>query len=209
MFSQEEHGDTLEQHRLLGIVLAFLGKLIWKPLMSIIGAFIGATLGFIVGMLLAGEIGGLVLMFIGGIIGGKLFSMIVEFALAVIAAIVTFGLLTLFTGSYIVAAIGGIVVLVLCIVFRKKVVGLVMAVVGSVIAGVALMSLSIPAELAAVVALVMMIAGGIVQTFFVKTKEEIAESRKCPSCGGHMVQDKTNGLWYCPNCRFGGMPPNY
>jgi len=192
----------------IGLFLAFLGRLVWKPLMSIIGGFIGATLGFVIGLMLGGEIVGLIVAVIGGIIGARLFAAIVEFALAALAGIVAFGLLAIGTGIPILAAVAGIVVFVLCFKFRDKVVGVLMAVVGSLIAGVGLMGLDFGLYLSAIVALVVMIAGSVVQTFIIKGKRAQGPARRCPSCGSAMVNDRDTNLWYCPNCGMGGLPPS-
>lgn len=192
---------------ILGLVLAFMGKLIWKPLMSIIGGFLGAILGFVIGLALAGDIGGIILAMIGGFIGGAVFARIVEFALAALAGIVAFVLLGLVTGNIIIAAVAGIGVLILCLLFIRKVIGLLMAIVGSLIAGVGMIGLGLDISLAAIAALAMMIVGSIVQTFIIKDRGKAAHERRCPSCGNRMVRDTADGHWYCPNCGFSEPPP--
>ena len=191
----------------IGSVLAFLGKLMWKPLMALIGGFIGMTIGFVIGLMLGGEIVGMILAILGGAIGGKLFSVIVEFALAVIAGIVALGLTELITGSLVLAGIVGIIVLIICIKFRDEVVGVLMAIIGSLIAGVGLMGLGMDIGISAVVALIMMITGAVVQTIIIKDKKKGSAARRCPSCGAAMSRNSGNGLWYCPRRGMGGLPP--
>ena len=169
----------------LGAILVFVGKLLWKPFMSILGGFIGGVVGFVVGFILGGMLGGLVGAMIGGFLGSLVFALLVEFALAILTGIIAFVIIIVMTESTILALIVGFVVLVLVAIFVEGVIGILTAIVGGLIVGVSLMGLGVGTELTAIIALILMIAGSLVQTIFVKDKSAHPQhAPACPRCGG-------------------------
>lgn len=190
----------------LGLILTFAGKLLWKPFMSILGGFVGATAGFALGMSF-GLLGGLIGAMIGGFIGSFLFAMIVQSALAGLAAVLASGIVFVMTGSLLAALISGFVVLILALIFIKKVIGALTAILGALIVGVSMMGLGIDIGFSAIISLVLMIAGGLVQTFVIKDAvRRTRQAAVCSKCGGQMSYNNNLGRWYCPNCAF-DVPP--
>ena len=72
---------------LVGIGLAFAGRKLWAPFMSLVGAILGGAVGYIVGVYYVGTgLGPLLLALIGSVLGSILFNYLVKIALALIAA---------------------------------------------------------------------------------------------------------------------------
>ena len=72
----------------VGFLLAFIGRKMWTPFMSLVGAIIGGVVGYVLGayfvsgnILAAG-----ILALIGSVLGSILFNYLVKIALALIAA---------------------------------------------------------------------------------------------------------------------------
>lgn len=192
----------------LGAILTFAGKLLWKPFMLIVGGFVGSIAGFALGFLFGGIIGGLIGAMIGGLVGGTIFALIVKFALAALAGVISFVLIEALTGTYLIALIVGVVVFIASVIFIEGVVGILTAIVGGLIVGVCLMGLGVDIGLAAIAALILMITGSIVQTLLVKDKTGHPEqARTCPNCGGPMKHSPQMDRWYCPNCGSDPLPP--
>ncbi|MEM3039138.1 MAG: hypothetical protein QXE45_07090, partial [Thermoplasmata archaeon] len=85
----------------LGLILVFGGKLIWRPLMSIVGGFAGSFFGFLIGFSLGGTIGGLIGAPVGAILGGMIFVAIAEFGVALMSALIAFVFVSIVAGSLI------------------------------------------------------------------------------------------------------------
>lgn len=128
---------------LMGIALALFGRAIWGSLLSAMGGMIGWMLGFAVGVFffgfttLMGIILTIIIAFIGSFILGAIFGFLVELALALAAALLAAGLFYYFYDKQIVLAlIIFAVTFILAYVFIEKVVILVTAFVGSILAAI-------------------------------------------------------------------------
>ncbi len=128
---------------IIGIVLALFGKSIWGTLLSVIGGMVGWMLGFALGVILFGfsNILSIILViicgFVGSLIMGAIFRFLVEAALALLTGILAAGLFWLaYPDQIIVAIIIFAVVFIISYVFIEKVVVVVTAFIGSIIAGV-------------------------------------------------------------------------
>lgn len=190
----------------LGLILVFGGKLIWRPLMSIVGGFAGSIFGFLIGFALGGTIGGLIGAPVGAILGGMIFVAIAEFGVALMSALIAFVLGSIVSGSMILGLIVGAVVFVVASVYMDKVIGILMAVGGGLISGACLIGLGLNVMLCAIIALALMIVGSVIQTVFVKTvREKVIEERKsgvptCMECGKPLYHDQAGNRWFCPEC---------
>lgn len=192
----------------LGAILTFAGKLLWKPFMLIVGGFIGSIFGFALGFLVGGIIGGLIGAIIGGLVGSVIFSIVVEFALAALAGIISFALIEVLTGNALVALIIGFIVFVASVIFIEGIIGILTAIVGALIVGVCLMGLGVDIGFAAIAALILILAGSLIQTIFVKDQaRRPQQAQTCPNCGGPLRHSSEIDRWYCPNCGSNPMPP--
>ncbi|HUW43255.1 MAG TPA: hypothetical protein VMW02_03360, partial [Thermoplasmata archaeon] len=155
-----------------------------------------------------GIIGGLIGAIIGGLVGGVIFSIVVEFALAALAGIISFALIEVLTGNALVALIIGFIVFVASVIFIEGIIGILTAIIGALIVGVCLMGLGVDIGLAAIAALILILAGSLIQTIFVKDQAgRPQQAQTCPNCGGPLRHSSEIDRWYCPNCGSNPMPP--
>lgn len=199
---------------IIGLILVFGGKLIWRPLMSIVGGFAGSIFGFVIGFALGGTIGGLIGAPVGAIIGGMIFVAIAEFAVALLSALLAFVLLLIITGSWILGLVVGAVVFVIASMYIDKIIGILMATGGGLISGACLIGLGFDIWICAIIALALIMAGSVMQTVFVRTPREKAIEQKkseapiCMECGKPLYHDLTGSRWFCPECSSpSGNPP--
>ena len=134
---------------LIGLALALFGRAIWGSLLSAIGSMIGWMLGFTVGIFffgfttLLGIILTIIIAFIGSFIMGAIFGFLVELALALLTAILAAGLFYYFNqGQVMIALIIFAVVFILAYVFIEKVVIVVTAFIGSILAAIGIFFLT-------------------------------------------------------------------
>jgi len=193
---------------ILGLLLTFVGKLLWVPMMSIIGGFVGATIGFVLGTYFGGLILGLIGALIGGLLGSYLFAIFVEAAISILAGLVVFGIFV--NWDIIIALIVGFLVFIFVAIFIEKIIAVLTATVGGLLAGVSLFALDlVTLEVAAITALVLIVVGSLVQTFVLedrmKTKRD--EAPYCATCGRALAYDKAFSRWYCISCQSPPPPP--
>ena len=155
---------------IIGIALALFGRAIWGMLLSAIGGMIGWMIGFAVGVFLFGfdTLLSIILVIICGFVGsllmGMIFRYLVEVALALVAGLMAAGVFWYaYPGQLIIAIILFVVVFVLSYVFIEKVVVIVTAFIGSIIAGVGAFFLLGNLGYAVIAALGLLVAGIIIQ----------------------------------------------
>ena len=163
----------------IGIVLALFGRAIWGMLLAAIGGMIGWMIGFAIGVILFGfgNLMAIILVFICGFVGsfimGAIFRFLVEVALALLAAILAAGI---FWYSYpdlaLYALIIFAIVFVISYVFIEKVVVVVTAFIGSIIAGVGLYFLLGNAGYAVIGALALLVGGSLIQFFLLDDRDD-------------------------------------
>ena len=191
---------------IIGLILVFGGKLIWRPLMSIVGGFAGSIFGFIIGFALGGTIGGMIGAPVGAIIGGMIFVAIAEFGVALLSALLAFVLLLIISGSWILGLIASAIVFVIASMYIDKVIGILMATGGGLISGACLIGLGFDIWLCTIIALALIIVGSVIQMVFVRTPREKAIEQKkseaptCMECGKPLYHDLTGSRWFCPEC---------
>ena len=156
----------------IGIALALFGRAIWGSLLSMMGGMIGWMIGFAVGVIIFGfdNLMAIILVIICGFIGrlimGEIFRYLVEAALALLTAILTAGIFWyIYQDQFLIAIIIFAVVFILAYVFIEKVVVVVTAFIGSIIAGVGLFFLLGNAGYAVMGALALLVTGILIQFF--------------------------------------------
>lgn len=156
----------------IGIALALFGRAIWGALLSMIGGMIGWMIGFAVGVLLFGfdNLLAIILViicgFVGSLIMGAIFRFLVEAALALLTAILAAGIFWyIYQDQILIAIIIFAVVFILAYVFIEKVVIVITAFIGSIIAGVGLYFLLGNAGYAVIGALALLVTGILIQFF--------------------------------------------
>ena len=156
----------------IGIALALFGRAIWGSLLSMMGGMIGWMIGFAVGVIIFGfdNLMAIILViicgFIGSLIMGAIFRYLVEAALALLTAILTAGIFWyIYQDQFLIAIIIFAVVFILAYVFIEKVVVVVTAFIGSIIAGVGLFFLLGNAGYAVMGALALLVTGILIQVF--------------------------------------------
>ena len=164
---------------LIGIALAFFGRAIWGSLLAVIGSMIGWMIGFAVGTILFGfdTIMAIILVIICGFVGsfimGAIFRYLVEAALALLTAILAAGIFWyIYQDQILIAIIIFAVVFILAYVFIEKVVVVITAFIGSIIAGVGLFFLLDNAGYAVIGALAILVGGILVQFFLLDNRDD-------------------------------------
>ena len=133
---------------IIGLILAFVGEELWRPLTTLIGAVLGGVIGLSFGTLIAGLLGGLLVGFIGALIGAILFYYIAEAGISLLIAYFTMiFVLYLFgvsggvfssrsqgaTFPFAVALIVSIVVFIICIIYFKDLVAVFTSIAGGLL----------------------------------------------------------------------------
>lgn len=171
---------------LVGFVLAFYGRKLWTPFMSLVGAIIGGSIGFIVGGFYApnGYLVALVLGLVGSILGSILFNYLVKIALALIAAAIP-ATLTYFAmnpnpvadqtaqdPAVIAAILVLLVVFAIAYYFVEELIGVVTALVGGFLLGIGAFLATGNGGLALGGGAVVFLVGAIVQTLAIRTAKK-------------------------------------
>jgi hypothetical protein len=153
---------------LIGLVMAFFGKLIWAMMMSLIGALIGGLLGYIIGMLLGGWLFALILSLILAILLSMVFGYLVELGLALVLGLMGFALVYLSfpgTGGIIGGAIVLGIIFAVAYYFIEEVVAGATALIGGILTGVGVFFLTYDLGLSIGVGLMIFVTGALVQIF--------------------------------------------
>jgi len=175
---------------LVGLGLAFAGRKLWTPFMSLVGAIIGGAVGYIVGQYyVGGTFGPLLLGLIGSILGSILFNYLVKIALALIAAgipaiLTYYGLggnaqadQTAQNTPVIVAILVLLIVFAIAYYLVEELIGIVTSLVGGFLlgAGVFLVTANVNGALAA--GALVFLVGAVLQTLAVRAAKKGAAWR--------------------------------
>ena len=200
----------------IGFVLAFVGRLAWRPVMAFIGGVLGGLFGFVFGTAVGGILLGLLVSMLGAVIGSMMFAFLMEIGLGVVAGFLTYVVASALTESFIVSAVLAGVVFVLTVVFVEEAIGVVTAVVGGLLVGIGLIWIDVPDMM--VVVLMMfgtMIFGAAFQMSAIK-EQRAAKARgarstapvppampggACSRCGGALTYVPEYGRYYCHACQ--------
>ena len=168
---------------LVGLALAFWGRKVWTPFMSLVGAVIGGSVGYIIGGFYAssGYVVALALALIGSVLGSILFNYLVKIALALIAASIP-AVLAYFAlrgdpirdpaaqdTSVIVAILVLLTVFVIAYYFVEELIGIVTSLVGGFLLGAGVFLAMNAFGLALGSGVGVFILGSIVQTLAIRT----------------------------------------
>jgi hypothetical protein len=169
---------------LVGLGLAFAGRKLWTPFMSLVGAIIGGSIGYLVGEAYGGGFVALLTGLVGSILGSILFNYLVKVAMALIAAgipaILTYYALggnaqadqTAQDAPVIVAILVLLIVFALAYYFVEELIGVVTSVVGAFLlgAGVFILTGSVSAAIGA--AALVGLVGAVVQTLAIRAAKK-------------------------------------
>ncbi|MFQ6106939.1 MAG: hypothetical protein ACE5QF_05060 [Thermoplasmata archaeon] len=159
---------------LVGLGLAFFGRVVWGPLMSLIGAFIGGTIGYAIGYVLGGWPVALILSLILAIVGSMLLGALVKVGLAFLTGLLAGGLVYAALGgvsldSKIIAAfIVLVVVFAISYYFIEELIGIITALIGGILIGVGLWLVTGDADLGLLFGGLSFVGGALVQTFAIR-----------------------------------------
>ena len=163
---------------LVGLLLAFVGRKMWTPFMSLVGAIIGGALGYILGAVFFGNnvLAAGLLGLIGSVLGSILFNYLVKIALALIAAAIPAGLAYYGLGgsgtAQDTAVIAAILVLLaffaIAYYFVEELIGVVTSLVGGALLGVGVFLVTGNGTWAIVGGAIVFLVGAIVQTLAIR-----------------------------------------
>lgn len=207
----------------VGLLLAFAGRTVWKHVMSFIGAIIGGLLGFTFGTAIGGWLVGFIVGMLGAMVGSAMFVFLSELALALVAGLLAYILGDAVTGSQIVGLVAAAVAFGLTVVFIKEAIGVVTAIVGGLLVGIALVwSEFVDMTMAVIAMFAVMVFGAAVQLMGVREEERrmrehpaaqaaaVAASvpstppipgRSCPKCSGPLTYIPEYNRFYCYKCQ--------
>lgn len=209
---------------IVGLVVAFAGRIVWRHVMSFIGAIIGGLLGFTYGTAVGGILIGMIAGMLGAVVGSVLFIFLMEVGLGVVAGILTFVVAEAVIGEPIVSLVLAAVAFVATVVFIEHAIGVVTAVVGGLLVGIALIWLDVTDMLIVLLAmLTTMVFGGAFQMTAIKEQERRRRAaasagiaavnmpvapaapqvpgRTCPKCNGPLTYIPEYNRFYCYKCQ--------
>jgi len=209
---------------IVGLVVAFAGRIVWRHVMSFIGAIIGGLLGFTYGTAVGGILIGMIAGMLGAVVGSVLFIFLMEVGLGVVAGILTFVVAEAVIGEPIVSLVLAAVAFVATVVFIEHAIGVVTAVVGGLLVGIALIWLDVTDMLIVLLAmLTTMVFGGAFQMAAIKEQERRRQAaasagiaavnmpvapaapqvpgRTCPKCSGSLTYIPEYNRFYCYKCQ--------
>jgi hypothetical protein len=210
---------------IIGIIIAFAGRIVWRHLMSFIGAVIGGLIGFVLGTAVGGIVVGLLVSMLCAIVGSFVFIYLAEIGLGVVAGLFTFFVVDEVLGDdyLIVALVIAGLVLAITIVFIEQALGVVTAGIGGLLVGLALLWLDwLDMTVVVVIMFATMIFGAAFQLTAIKDEARRAAApmataavaqgsatpytppvpgRTCPSCGGPLEYIPEYNRYYCYKCQ--------
>lgn len=209
---------------IVGIVVAFAGRIVWRHLMSFIGAVIGGLFGFILGTAVGGVLVGLLVSILCAVVGSFVFIFLAEIGLGVVTAIFTFFVVEAVLGNEIVALVIAGLALVITIVFIQQALGVVTAGIGGLLVGLALIWLDwLDMVVVVVIMLGTIIFGAAFQLMAIKDQTRRRDvvpvataaamqdasapytppvpGRTCPTCGGPLELITEYNRYYCYGCQ--------
>lgn len=206
----------------VGLVIAFAGRIAWRHLMSFIGAVIGGLFGFVIGTAVGDVIVGLFVSMLCAVIGSFVFIFLAEVGLGVVAGLFTYFVVESIAGIEVVALVFAGIALVMTIVFIEQALGVVTALIGGLLVGLALIWLDwLDMTVVVIIMLGTMIFGAAFQLTAIKDEGRRfaavaapastagvgapaappVPGRTCPSCGGPLEYVPEYNRHYCYRCQ--------
>jgi hypothetical protein len=210
---------------IIGIIIAFAGRIVWRHLMSFIGAIIGGLFGFVLGTAVGGVLVGLFVSVLCAVVGSFVFIFLAEVGLGVVAGLFTFFVLDEMLGDdyLIIALVVAGLALIITIVFIEQALGVVTAGIGGMLVGLALLWLDwLDMTAVVVIMLATIIFGAAFQLMAIKDEARRhaapamaaaaaqgapapgappVPGRTCSSCGGPLEYIPEYNRYYCYSCQ--------
>jgi MFS family permease len=210
----------------IGLLLAFAGRKVWKHVMSLIGAVIGGLLGFTIGTAVGGVLIGLVAGILGSMVGSAVFIFLARLGIGVVAGLLTFIVVADVTGSAVLAMVVAVVAFALTFAYIEVAIGIVTAVVGGLLVGIGLLWLNMEMLVAVLVLMAVIVFGAAFQ--MTALKDEVDRRRRvnavgysgpvaaaavsppepppvpvrtCVRCGGQLSYIPEYNKYYCYKCQ--------
>ncbi len=165
---------------LIGLVMAFAGKAMFRSLTSFIGAVLGGQLGFVFGTALGGETFGFLLGAVGALLGGIAMRFLIKIGMAGVLGALAFLALWFTTGSIIVGAVAFFIIFIVVIWFMDKIIIFLMAAGGALAVGFGAWLLTDSGNLAILGGALVFILGVVVQVADDRRRQRIARMRATP-----------------------------
>jgi hypothetical protein len=168
---------------LVGVGMAFAGRIVWGTLMSLIGALIGGTIGYAIGFVLGGWIVAMVLSLILAIVGSMLLGAMVKIGLAFLTGLLAGGVFFLSLGAapldskLVVAFIVLVIVFAISYYFIEEMIGVITALIGGILIGVSLWLLTGDANFGLLMGGLAFVGGALVQTYAIRKHDRYEHPR--------------------------------
>ena len=202
---------------LVGVVLAFAGRLVWRNVMSFIGGILGFLFGFTYGTAIGGPIVGLVVGFLGAMIGGTVFSFLMEIGLGVVAGLLAYLVSSIVFDSMLMGVVFAGIAFVVTIVFVDQAIGIVTAIVGGLLVGIGMLWMDLfDMILVVLIMFAVMVFGAALQVSMHRDEQlrknvmmaaaaapavPAAVGRTCPKCSGSLTYIPEYNRHYCYKCQ--------
>lgn len=211
---------------LVGLLLAFAGRKVWKHVMSLIGAVIGGLLGFVVGTAVGGTLIGLITGILGSMVGSAVFIFLARLGIGIVAGLLGFIVADAVTGSAVFALVIAVLAFALTFSYIEVAIGIVTSVVGGLLVGIGLLWFDASMLVVVLVLLAVMVFGAAFQ--MTALKEEVdrkqrvhaaryaspvaasaisppepppVPARTCKRCGGPLTYIPEYNQYYCHKCQ--------
>lgn len=201
---------------MIGLLLAFAGRVVWRHLMSFIGAMIGGLFGFVLGTAVGGWLVGLVVSMLAAVVGSFVFMFLAEIGLGVVAGLLAYFVVHGIAEDTVVALICAGIALIMTIVFIEQALGIVTAVIGGMLVGIGLIWLDyFDMTMVVILMLGVMVFGAGIQLAALNQEQSrgpqarpatppaapMTPGRMCPSCGGPLEYVPEYNRYYCYRCQ--------
>jgi len=211
----------------IGLFLAFMGRRIWKSVMSFIGGVIGFVVGLAIGTAIGGVLVGIIVGLLGGFIGSAVFVFLARVGISAVAALLAFLVVSGIGGDswFVAALIVGAVVFALTFAFVETAIGVVTAVAGGLLLGFGLIILEVDLTISVLAMLAVIVFGAAFQLFALHEEAEMKRGRAvapiaaaaaspemppppppmpvrtCPRCGAQMTYIPEYNRYFCNHCQ--------
>ena len=202
---------------LVGVVLAFAGRLVWRNVMSFVGAILGGIFGFTFGTAIGGPIIGLVVGILGAMIGGTVFMFLMEIGLGVVAGLLAYLVASIVFDSMLIGLVFAAIAFVITIVFVEQAISVVTAIVGGLLVGIAMLWMELfDMMIVVLIMFAIMVFGAAAQITMHRDEQRrknamlaagaapmapAAVGRTCPKCGGPLTYIPEYNRYYCYKCQ--------
>lgn len=210
----------------VGLLTAFLGRRVWKQVMSFAGAVVGGVVGYSIGASLGDPLMGLVVATLASIIGSGVMVFLAKIGLGAIAGLLAFIVVAAVLGSPIAGLIAAVVAFVLTLAYIETAIGIVTAIVGGLLVGIGALWLELDMMVVVLSLLGVMVFGGAFQMVALRDEAEMKRrlrgvgssgpvavaalspppapripGRPCPRCDAEMKYMAEYNRYYCLRCQ--------